>query len=815
MHHRSKINSVYNLTWRMSCGSVDLPALRTAWQAVHDRHDALRTGLRQRDGVVSMLVQPDVNVDIERVLVPWTASGTVPVAGASTSADELLGLIAEELHERPFELNRPPLTRLTVVSVADRHELVLTIHHSMIDGWGMQLLLSDLSQAYRNALDRNALTDEPLSPSAESPSAEPASFADYGLRSQAAREKGRWQPGIEHWRTALSGATSSIVVPDRELPPRAGGRGEVLRHVFGQAAKEGVTAAAQQASATPFAVLLAAFQAMLARGGAGPDVAVGVATANRLTKRDQALVGYVSNVCISRAQVQDSDTFADLVARAKASLWTMLAYQDVPFPLVFGALDEQDKARLRDVPPLLLSYYGPIAAGLRLGDLPLEMLPSPNRAARSDISFGLLDLDDGYAVDVEYDTERYDRQTVQGLLADIDSILAAAARPDTRVADLMVKTRTAAESMPGGTAADHEATRPANEARPAEEAQPQRQPDALERVYQMWAEVLGSQPADPDEDFFASIGRSIKAIELVAAIEADSGQEFDVESWLAKPTPGQIARLLAPLEPDTAVAAPEPFGASEPSTLVELRGGDGPHVHLLPGAAATAGSYAELIEVLPVNWRLTISQEQGLLASVADMAERYRADLAAAGLRPDLLVGWSVGGQVAYQMATGYEPAPAVALLDAPPPVGYSLTDDEVRRAFTAALLGALGGQPGAATPRIEADGPDVHLRVLAAYLATAGQAMPFAMLTQRWRAYGRHLRAAAVHRGDQCVTAPALVIAAELADVQVDQWAQRFEPPPRRLRLATNHTGVVREPAVREVGAAIAALAGQATATP
>jgi thioesterase domain-containing protein len=780
IHHRSTINSVYNLTWRMSCGAeVDLAGLQAAWQAVHDRHDALRSGLHQQDGSVFMLVLPAVTAELEHVVIAEPAAGPA-------SAGRLLALIAEELHERPFDLDRPPLTRLTLVSVGDQHELVLTIHHSMIDGWGLQLLLADLSHGYRSALG-----GEPPSFPADAPS-----FADYGRRSLEAREKGRWQPGIEHWRSALSGAVSSVVMADRQRASRVGGRGEVVHHVFGRGAQAGVEAAARRASATPFAVLLAAFGAMLARGGAGPDVAVGVATADRMTKRDQALVGYVSNVCISRARVRDCDQLGDLVEQARDGLWTMLAYQDVPFPLVFGALDERDQARLRNVPPLLISYYGPIAAGLRLGDVPLALMPSPNRAARSDISFGVMDTDDGQAVEVEYDTERYDRQTVLRLLADIETVLAAAARPATRVGDLAVQTRTWPADASGGAAPRPEPDRPAGSA-PA---------GALDQAFRLWTGVLGAPPADADEDFFASIGRSIKAIELVAAIEAESGREFDVESWLARPTPRQIARLLDPQAQPTA-SAPVP----EESTLAELRAGGGLHLHLVPGAAAGPGSYAELIEVLPEDWRLTISQEQEPARSVADMAGRYRADLDSAGLRPDLLAGWSVGGQIAYQMATRYDPAPAVALLDSPPPVGYALTDEEVRQAFTAALLGSLARQPGAAQPRIRADGPDVHLRVLAAYLAAAGQAIPFAILAQRWSAYDRQMRAAAAHLADRRVAVPSLVVAAELADEQLDQWEQRFEPAPRRLRLATDHPGVVRHPAVDEVGAAMAALARRA----
>ena len=81
--------------------------------------------------------------------------------------------------------------------------------------------------------------------------------------------------------------------------------------------------------------------------------------------------------------------------------------------------------------------------------------------------------------------------------------------------------------------------------------------DALVRAFQLWAQVLGGPPADPDEDFFAVGGRSIKAVELTAIIEAESGREFDVESWLARPTPRQLANQLSAVPVTTESATTE------------------------------------------------------------------------------------------------------------------------------------------------------------------------------------------------------------------------------------------------------------------
>ena len=830
LHHRSKIKSVYNITWRMSCDQpVDPVALTAAWQAVHDWHDALRSGLRQQNRSVSLVVGQSVTVEPEHVVI--AEPGPAP-------AGRLLAQVAEELHERPFQLHRPPLSRLTLVTVADVTELVLTVHHAMLDGWGIQRLITDLSAAYSSAL-----RGEPLTPVTS-----PVSFADYARRSEAALISGRWRAGVEYWLAELDGAASCTLAADRHRYTGTGGRGEILRLTLGAQAQEGVAATARLASATPFAVLLAAFHTVLALGGAGPDVAVGIAAANRLTQGDQALVGYVSNLCISRVRVTRDDTFTSVVERTRDGLWSMLAHQGVPYPLVFNALGEHARARLGDVPPVLVSGYGPIVSGLRLGDVALRLEASPNRAARSDLALGLFEIDGQHAVEVEYDADRYDRDTVRRLLRDADAVLAAAAaRAGYRIGELAVATRsTAVELDHAATGSPFPESLEGGQAEGAGELNGEAAAAATARALRLWTRVLGSSPSDLNEDFFAVGGRSMKAIELTAVVEAESGREFDVESWLADPTPAQLARQLAaglagdaaaPPGAGAVAGAPSAAGAGRaqaaqaaacsgcdagaaampesgatghgPATLVELRAGPGPHLHLLPGAGAPADWYLDLLAAVPAGWRVSLSQEAGAMTTVTEMARRYRADLDAAGARPGVLAGWSIGGQAAHQMAADYhDQPPAVVLLDSPPPVGYDFTDDEMYEGFATLLLSALDARTDAPAPEVRTGGTQLGLRVLAAYLSAIGHPMPFGMLAQRWQAYRRHVRAMASHRAGQRIATRALLVAAELADADADRWMSLFQPAPRRLRIAADHFGLLRGQAAREIVAAIAALA-------
>ncbi|HEU5471334.1 MAG TPA: condensation domain-containing protein [Actinophytocola sp.] len=772
VHHRAKNKSVYNLTWRLRCDkAVDLDALGVAWQAVVDRHEALRGSLHQRDGRILVDFADRVPVAPQWVRIDDPGSTPVP---------ELLRHIAEEIHERPFDLDVAPPARLTAVTVGDAHELLLTFHHTLVDGWGVQLLMADFSAAYATALAGGIPAFD----------TEPVSLREYALEAHAARAEGRWEPSLAHWRKELDGAVTTTLVADHHRYTGTGNQGEIIRFALSQPATDGIAALAKEFFTTPFVVILAALQAVLGRGGAGPDVCTGIVAANRMTQKDQALVGYVANLVLARTKVEPDDTVGAVVERTRDSMWGSLAHQTVPFSVVYGGLTPSAQAMLRDNIPVMLNYLGPIGNDLYLGDVAMRLERGPNRAARTDLGIGVLEADGGYLIDCEYDTGRYERETPLRLFHDMDAVLAAGgADPATPLSTVDIRSRSGPAHVEHRlTAADLGSTVMPESA-------------ALDQVRAAWTEVLGGEPAGPDEDFFAMGGRSLKVMQLMSTIEARTGVALDVTRWLTDPTPRRAAEQLAG---ELAV------GPAGDSTLVELRPGTGRHVHLLLGAGGGVPDYRDLVAALPGEWRVTVSQERTPLTSVPDLARAFRADLDRAGLRPDLLLGWSMGGQIAYEMAPGY-PGAAVAVLDSTPPLGYEPDDgfdDLVYDTFAAAMAGGLGAGLDGSPARTSGGDPELAMRVLAAHLsAAAGQPVSATMLLDRWTTFRRHTYAVTAYRSDRGVAAPALVVGADLADHQVADWAARFAPAPRVLRVQADHYGLLRPPAIAEIAAAVSAL--------
>ncbi|QKW18101.1 amino acid adenylation domain-containing protein [Kitasatospora sp. NA04385] len=119
-------------------GPVEAPRLAAAVDALLARHANLRVGFWYED-------PQDVLQFVQRTVE--TPLRTVDLTGRQES-DVRREMDAD--WERPFELDAPPLLRFALLRLgADRHRLVLTCHHLLLDGWSMPIVVRELLALYR------------------------------------------------------------------------------------------------------------------------------------------------------------------------------------------------------------------------------------------------------------------------------------------------------------------------------------------------------------------------------------------------------------------------------------------------------------------------------------------------------------------------------------------------------------------------------------------------------------------------------------------------------------------------------------------
>ncbi|MFD2467580.1 amino acid adenylation domain-containing protein [Amycolatopsis silviterrae] len=316
------------LTLRLR-GKLDVPALSRSLDAFIARHEVLRTRYRSREGVpVQVVGKPQ----------------PVPLPIEGVTEDELDTVVAAELTV-PFDLaaDLPLRARLLRLDARD-HVLLVVVHHIAFDGASWDVLAAELAELYR-AFHAGTLPALP---------ALPVQYADFAIW-QREDAQTRLAGQLAYWRERLAGLAPLELPADRPRGPVWDPAGAAVRVEVPAALAERLTALGRSRRATPFMVLLAAYQVFLARHTGGTDIAVGCPVAGRTPAEVEGLAGFFVNTLVLRADLGGDPAFTSFLDQVAGTALDAFGNQDVPFDWLVGEF-EPDRDLSRN--PLVQAFFG-------------------------------------------------------------------------------------------------------------------------------------------------------------------------------------------------------------------------------------------------------------------------------------------------------------------------------------------------------------------------------------------------------------------------------------------------------------------------
>ena len=539
-------------------GNFKAATIEAAFRRIIQRHEILRTRFIERQG--SPCQQVFDAVDFKLSVIDLR---NVP----ADQREQRILSIGEETASAPFDLSRAGLLRVTLLMVENmRAYLLITAHQTCFDGWSIRVLGRELGEI-ASAMEAGrvpALPELPLQ------------YGDFAMWQQEYLSSYGFEAEKSFWKETLTGAPYFEVPSDHPRPAIKTVNGTIMSAVKSVEFGERMEAAARDHKVSLFAYGVAVVSAVLNRVTGSQDILFGTQIAGREQSDLEPMIGVFINNLVLRVPVSPQSSFEDHLSSAAKTVSAAVNHQRMPFNKLVEFINPvRDPSRN----PLISVNFNLSKAFMedrRYGDFELISAASQSPGVVYDISFGMVGRPSGWRMSIEYNTDLFERSTIEHILKLWQEVYEQAltspeaALSSAGIAETRIPKEIAGRDAPEGqgqavcSEAAHGATQDTSAATPAER---------MQLLAQIWARILDVKQIGPDADFFALGGHSLLALRMLSAVNETFGVKPELTLLFKQPSLiGFGEALFGPIAVEKIPANAEAAPVFERTTLKQGSG---------------------------------------------------------------------------------------------------------------------------------------------------------------------------------------------------------------------------------------------------
>jgi hypothetical protein len=319
--------------------------------------------------------------------------------------------------QRAFDLARSPLFRPVLIQLGpEEHQLLITLHHIITDGWSMTVLWQEVQLLY-----------EAFKAGQPSPLGELlVEYGDYVVWLHE-RMKGPFLTReLAYWTRQLQGAPHVAPLPtDRPRPKVPSHRGATQSRRVAAGLADKLRGLGQRQGASLFMTLLAGFNVLLHRYSGERDLVVGIAVANRSRPELEGMIGLFTNLLVLRTQLNGTERFSEVLDQVREVTLGAYEHQELPFESVLAALRPDWARRFNPLFNVAFSHNvsEPASTGQGSPAGPEPTLDQDSMVVPGSSRYELLmvtaDAPPGFRVSFDYSRDLFDDATVSRMLDDL------------------------------------------------------------------------------------------------------------------------------------------------------------------------------------------------------------------------------------------------------------------------------------------------------------------------------------------------------------------------------------------------------------
>ncbi len=399
-------------------GPLDRAALELSLERLVQRHEALRSTISlsgTRMLVVDQLSIPVRYTDLAELDDEARAERIADLATADMTT--------------PFDLVRGPLFRFQLIRLRpDLHLMRITGHHVVCDGWSLGILMAELSTLYSAFVTHR----EALLPEADTYSSYAEATFDLAKSPEHARVE-------RFWLDQFKGALPHIDLPtDRPRGRQRSYRGERIDRPLPPELVRDLRAMATRHGASFVTTLLTAFELLLHKLTGDSDLVVGLPAAGQSDLGMKHLVGHCVNLLALRSRIDEERGFSAHLKERRGSVLDAFDHQKYTFGTLLRKLNVPREPGRIPLVPVVFNIDMNMDDGVAFEGLRHRFISNPRSFEIFELFLNATGKDDALTLEWSYNTDLFDRATVEGWMAELQRIVQRIVQePDASIATIL------------------------------------------------------------------------------------------------------------------------------------------------------------------------------------------------------------------------------------------------------------------------------------------------------------------------------------------------------------------------------------------
>jgi thioesterase domain-containing protein/NRPS condensation-like uncharacterized protein len=646
LHQMRSGNHALNMPIAWSCqGKLDRDLTAAALAELVRRHESLRTTFEEVGGQLSQVIHPPFEV-------------ALPVEDLQHLAKDARQQRADEIIRREarvkMDLERGPLFFVRLIRMGvDEHILLVTIHHSICDGWSNGVVLRDFAAIY-DSLVRDVPPSLP---------ALPIQFGDFAVWLDQWRKGTEPAESLKYWRETLGGGFTPLRL-QRDFPSvEAEEQGDIetllLTPELVQQARDFCAAR----GVTLYMLLLSVYAATLYRLAGQGDLLIGTPCANRRQETEE-LIGPFSNPQVIRMRMEKRHSLGTVLEQVRTWALGSVAHQNLPFE----DLNEDEfftRAQNQISLQVYFIYQKAFMQAQHTSTLDILPLRSVSPGTTFELLLSIVERTEGPRLQLEYNPGFFRVSTIQGILQlYVRTLEAMLSDTEAPVAEALAEGKSRQQPM---AASSGEAQRetieqahnpnahssedlsqgaPKDDHPSADRVAPS---DPLElQIAGIWETAMGLRGMSVRDSFFELGGQSLAAMRIVSRINKTYSLDFGLAALFSGYTVERMAELVRKrlaANSSSSIVPMQPTGTAAPLFIIHGAGGNIIRFYHLAALAGTGHP------IYGIQAQSLLAGQPALLR-LEDQAAFYLAEIREIQPKgPYYFLGYSYGGTVAFEIA--------------------------------------------------------------------------------------------------------------------------------------------------------------------